>query len=259
MFTDSLIYMGMLYLVILRTNRYLCSRTAQLKYPREFKAFYILVWVNLFLTFVLYILASANFTFNSSSRPVTVVALYLLPIILEVLCYALLYQMLDNMMIDSHLENSQMFITNRRQERCRKCLWITTVCTVAFFVVCQLAAMVLCLFKIITPIYYLVFCNGLTAIVIVGLNANQVGVYCKFSGQPYKSQAHFEKVRKLGLVCGIWTVAYIIKVFAIFYGSNILSLSDQTTISLATACTMALTDFFTIIVPYYCVIDSDFV
>ena len=84
----------------------MCSKKAKLKYPREFNAFYTLVWVNLFLTFVLYILSSVDFSLNAEARPGTVIALYLLPIILEVLCYALLYQMLDNMMIDSHLENS---------------------------------------------------------------------------------------------------------------------------------------------------------
>ena len=79
MFTDALVLSGLTYLVINRTWRYFCRKDAKLKYPREFKAFYILVWVNLILTFSLYIFSSANFTFNSETKVLATLAFYLLP------------------------------------------------------------------------------------------------------------------------------------------------------------------------------------
>lgn len=91
MFTDSLVLAGLTYLCIIRTWRLLCRKDSKLKFPKEFKAFYILCWINLILTFLLYILSSANFTFNTEQRTLATLAFYLLPQILMVLCYALLY------------------------------------------------------------------------------------------------------------------------------------------------------------------------
>ncbi len=49
------------------------------------------------------------------------------------------------------------------------------------------------------------------------------GVYFKLNGLPYKSNAHFAKVRSVGIVCGIWTVAYAIKVIAVRYSVGFLA------------------------------------
>ena len=48
------------------------------------------------------------------------------------------------------------------------------------------------------------------------------GVYFKLNGLPYKSDAYFAKVRNVGIVCGIWTVAYIMKVIAVRYSAAFL-------------------------------------
>lgn len=141
----------------------------------------------------------------------------------------------------------------------RKFVWIATVCVVAFFVACQLVSMVLCLLTIIDPRQYLIGVNSTTFFVIIALNCNQVAVYCKYTGQPYKSAQHYKVVKEVGIVCAIWTVAYVIKLIAIIEGANILSLKDQNTIDLAAACSMAFVDFLTLIVPYYCVVDLNFV
>ena len=69
--------------------------------------------------------------------------------------------------------------------------------------------------KIINPSEYLIGVNSTTGFVILALNSNQIAVYCKFSGQPYKSHFHAEAVARIGVVCGVWTVAYVIKLVAI--------------------------------------------
>ena len=66
-------------------------------------------------------------------------------------------------------------------------------------------------------------------------------------------------VKQLSIVCAVWTVAYVIKFVAVFEGTNILYLKDQNTIDLVAACSMALIDYLTLIIPYYCVVDFNFI
>lgn len=92
-----------------------------------------------------------------------------------------------------------------------------------------------------------------TFIIIVGLNINQIVIYFKLNGQPYKSNEHFEKCRHLGIVCAIWTFSFVFKEVSVFYGASILKLKSN--VDFVSALAIALVDFFTIIVPFYCVIN----
>jgi hypothetical protein len=92
-----------------------------------------------------------------------------------------------------------------------------------------------------------------TFIIIVGLNINQTVIYFKLNGQPYKSTEHFEKCRHVGIVCAIWTLSFVFKEVSVFYGASIYKLKSN--VDFVSALSIALVDFFTIIVPFYCVIN----
>ena len=66
-------------------------------------------------------------------------------------------------------------------------------------------------------------------------------------------------MQKISIVCSVWTIAYIIKVFAVKYGTNYLLNDPDTTVSTQAAFGVGLTDFLTLTVPFYCVCDYDFV
>ena len=94
MFTDSLVFLGLLVLVCDRAYPILVKKQVELKYPKQWKGLYSLVIVNIFLTTCLYMLSSANFSFKrvgKATENLTIISFYLLPQILMVLCYVLLY------------------------------------------------------------------------------------------------------------------------------------------------------------------------
>jgi hypothetical protein len=69
------------------------------------------------LTTCLYMLSCANFSFkrvSETTENLTIISFYLLPQILMVLCYVLLYQLLDLMTSESKVEDSQYY-ANREQ------------------------------------------------------------------------------------------------------------------------------------------------
>ena len=86
------------------------------------------------------------------------------------------------------------------------------------FVAVQLVLMVMCLLQYITPTTFYITINSFTGTIMVGLNINQIALYFKQSGQPYKSQKHFAHVKHVGIVCAVWTVAYAVKVVAVYEG-----------------------------------------
>ena len=84
LFCDSLTYSGILVLAVMRSWKYIRREHASLKYRREFASFYIMVWVTLSLTILLYLLISAGVAITGLNI-VPEVALYFLPNILMVL------------------------------------------------------------------------------------------------------------------------------------------------------------------------------
>ena len=118
--------------------------------------------------------------------------------------------------------------------------------------------MTLCFFDIVSLKAFFVELVVFIAVIVTGLNINHVVWYCKQSGQPYKSRTHYIYVRKVGIICAIWTVALIGKLVAFYCGYN-LFIMEVKSIDVYQACVLGLTDFFTLVVPYYSVIDNDFV
>lgn len=145
-----------------------------------------------------------------------------------------------------------------RSQKCAKCVKLSVLLLIVVFVCVQIVLMVFCFLKILDPVTFYTIIASFTLFIGLGLNANQTAVYFKLSGQPYKSYEHFQKTRQVGFACAIWTVAYIIKLIAVYEGQNLFYLSD-TAVDIATACSLALNDFLTIVIPYYCVVDGSFI
>ena len=68
--------------------------------------------------------------------------------------------------------------------------------------------------------------TGLAFIILV-LNGNQVYVYCKYVGAPYRNQKFYKKVRKLGFVCGMWSISFGIKFIYTWLGLNLINIDEN--------------------------------
>ena len=67
-------------------------------------------------------------------------------------------------------------------------------------------------------------------------------------------------MRYLGLVCLYWTLAFIIKFIAYLFKTSFFNAETaKSEISYRTACILGATDFLTIVVPVYLVVDPIFV
>lgn len=118
--------------------------------------------------------------------------------------------------------------------------------------------MTLCFFEILSLKAFFVELVVFIAIIVCGLNIHHIVWYWKQSGQPYKSRLHYLCVRKVGISCAIWSIALIGKLVAFYCGYN-LFIMEIASVDVYQACVLGLTDYFTLIVPYYSVIDSEFI
>lgn len=120
--------------------------------------------------------------------------------------------------------------------------------------------MLLCFFGVMSIEAFYIEIIVFTGIIVVGVNIYQVFIYCKLVGSPYKDKKCYKCVRHLGIVCGVWSIAFMLKFIAVGKGKSLFQIDiSGTTPEVWTACILGLTDFFTIIIPLYCVIDSKFV
>lgn len=85
-------------------------------------------------------------------------------------------------------------------------------------------------------------------------------MYFKLVGSPYKTERHYSKVRYLGIICGVWSIAFGIKFLAFAFGKNLLTDSIETqSSSYSTAILLAVEDFISIVIPVFLVVDKDFI
>lgn len=133
LFCDSLTYSGILFLSVMRTWTLIRHDFHSLKYRKQFTAFYILVWITLSFTILLYWLIAAGVVYAATNL-VAEVALYFLPNIFMVLCYALLYHILQKMMTASKLDGSGEYANRFRVDRCAKVVTIVVTVLICTFV-----------------------------------------------------------------------------------------------------------------------------
>ena len=119
--------------------------------------------------------------FTSLENVYGVVSFYFLPTILMVLCYVLLYYQLEIMMTVSRIESSQNYVGRLQSKYVAECVRITMLTLIYVFVALQLLLMVLCFFELISMKAFFIEIIVFTAVIILGLNINQLVVYFKLS------------------------------------------------------------------------------
>lgn len=94
---------------------------------------------------------------------------------------------------------------------------------------------------------------------MIVLNVSQIVIYCNLTGSPYKSYELYQKVRKIGIVCAVWGVAFVIKFTASFFGDELYDLNVNKDDDFWQAAYLAVFTLITEIVPVFAVIDGSFV
>ena len=225
LFVLGLIYSGLLGLCVGRTYKYILKRGPRTEHERIFTAFYAFLWAELTLTITLYFLLSAQTlkTESSGSKSVTlgVLSFYFLPTILMVLSYVLLYQHLELMMTSSRIASSNQYRFRLQNGKIAIYARVAVISCIALFVGVQVLLMLLCFFGAITIEAFYLEIIIFTGVIVVSVNVYQVFVYCKLVGSPYKDQKSYKYVRHLGIVCGVWSVAFGLKFVAVGEGKSL--------------------------------------
>ena len=187
-----------------------------------FIAFYSFVWATLILTIVLYFLLSAQFVkTNSTTTGATfgIIVLYFLPTILMVLCYVLIYNQGEKLMIKSRISTSDNYIRpNLQSEKLTKCINIVYYSVLGMFIIVQGLMMFLAIFKWIELTAFFIEITGFTIGIILIVNGYLIFQYCKLAGAPYKNQKFYRNVRWIGIVGGYWSVAFCLKFLGVLLG-----------------------------------------
>lgn len=255
LFVLDLVYVGLLFLVFTRSYDKVCRRGNTSSYRRVFTGFYAMIWATLILTIGLYSSLTAHF-YKLDTTIVSTVAFYFSPTILMVLSYVLLYFQLDLMMRKSKIQSSQGMVNKlSKTTRLAHAVRILVMALVTLFVLIQLLLMTLCFFEFVSLRAFLIELVVFMILLVLALNINQMVWYCKQSGQPYKSRNHYVCVRRVGMVCAIWSIAFLGKLAAFYSGYNLFILEIES-VDVYQACVLGMTDFFTLVVPYYSVIDN---
>lgn len=68
-------------------------------------------------------------------------------------------------------------------------------------------------------------------------------------------------MRQLGIVCAIWSFAFVLKLITVAFGRSLYYIENQSigATQYGTACLLACCDFLTIVVPMYCIVEDSFV
>lgn len=54
-------------------------------------------------------------------------------------------------------------------------------------------------------------------------------------------------------MCGVWTVAYAVKIAAVYEGQYLFGIQEN--VDFYTSGSVAVVEFLTLIIPFYCVVD----
>ena len=130
---------------------------------------------------------------------------YLIPAML-IFSYILMYSQMIKLFIESRITTSNR--VQNRASRIQIIKWIkvgSLIIYVVYFIVQSL--------YIILFVYQVIDSKQIDAVLIGSIiffvwlaNTLMVVVYCKFAGEPYKSNEHRKNLRKVGYVAAYWTV-----------------------------------------------------
>ena len=259
LFVLALVYLGLLIPAIFRTYKSVMHCRKRSEIQKVFVTFYISLWIILILTCALYFKSSQpNWTGISSTGAVT--ALYFVPSILLIIMYVLLYHQLEMLMTNSRVPTGQDFRTSKKTEKIAKWVRIGITSFIITYVVVQIIMIALTWLTLVSNKLVYIELSSSLILIIIALNLNQTFVYFKQTGRIYKNHLCYTNVRYLGLVCLYWTFAFIIKFIAYLFKTSFFNAeTTRNEISYRAACILGTTDFLTIVIPVYLVVDPIFV
>ena len=119
----------------------------------------------------------------------------------------------------------------------------------------------LCLFAQISIYTFYIEIYSSLIVIILSVNVNQLIVYCKLTGSPYKNKRSYRNVRQLSIVCAVWTLSFVVKLLSVAFGRTLFYIENQKigSTNYGTACLLAFCDFLSIVIPMYCVVEDSFV
>lgn len=132
-FVNALTFTGLLVISLAHTLTPIQQKTT-IKYYREFTSFYILVWLTLVSSIILYFWVAFKFAFESENFTLYFATFYFIPTELMLICYALLYYQLELMMTASKLETGTDYLQRFKKVKCAKCVRIFVFVLIGVFV-----------------------------------------------------------------------------------------------------------------------------
>ena len=222
------------------------------------------MWATLSLTIVLYVTMSTqlfkiDFTSSKNEVNFAVVVFYFLPTVFMVLCFALMYYQMELLMTVSRITGGEEMRSRLKNKKLAVIMRILVYTVMGVFVVIQLIMMALALFGAVNVQLFVKQCWIYTLIIILFLNVYQIFVYFKLAGRPYKNEKFVKSVKHVGLVVVLWNLGFIIKFAAITAGKSIFSLDKEQEIDTLSACLFGAFDFFSLVIPFYSVVNTKFV
>ena len=120
--------------------------------------------------------------------------------------------------------------------------------------------MVLCLFGLCSLNAFFAEITAFTGLIVLGVNTYLVFTYCKYTGTPYKNRKSFQSVRWVGLIGGVWSIAFAVKFLTVLLGHSLYQINSSMENQKAyQACLVGLCDFFSMIVPIFFISDIHFI
>jgi len=122
----------------------------------------------------------------------------------------------------SRIESSQNFIVKfKNSTKVLAFVRIIVLVIIFLFVLVQVLVMFLCYFDLVSLKVFFIEIIVFICALVLGLNINIIVLYFKLAGLPYKTNKHYLCVRKIGIVCTIWSIAFIIKLIVFGCGKSL--------------------------------------
>lgn len=264
LFLLALIYAGLLWLAVARTFKRMVKPGCELEQNRVFKVFYGFLWATMALTIALYVTLSTqlfkiDFTKDTKAINFGLIVFYFLPTVFMVLCFSLMYYQLELLMTKSRIAVGSEMRSRERNRKLAVFMRALVFSIMGVFVATQLVMMVLALFDVVSVSLFISQCWIFTLIIMVFLNINQIVNYFRMAGRPYSNEKYYENVKHFGLVLFLWNVGFIVKFGTISAGKSIFTLDYQQETDTISACLFGASDFFSLIIPFYAVVNTKFV
>lgn len=146
---------------------------------------------------------------------------------------------------------------NIDKNKLRKLLVGVSLGLILAFIVAMMILVIVALLSLIEINVVLLALIICLSVILISFLVSIAILYCKFSGSPYKSKDHHKKLRYFGMIFGIWTVSFVLKIVLTVIGSNIFftSFNEET---FGESILIMLFCLITEIFPYFCALETKF-